>query len=111
MEEQDDTVYFSVCDNGIGFSEETLKRVKKTPLTMRQDGGTGIYNVNQRLITLLGESSGLNIENLEGGGSKVSFRIPNKVSKIKEVVRSEEHTSELQSRGHLVCRRLIEKKK
>ena len=86
MEEQDDTVYFSVCDNGIGFSEETLKRVKKTPLTMRQDGGTGIYNVNQRLITLLGESSGLNIENLEGGGSKVSFRIPNKVSKIKEVV-------------------------
>src|SRR5690625_6508957 len=28
-----------------------------------------------------------------------------------EVVRSEEHTSELQSRGHLVCRLLLEKKK
>src|SRR5690625_6467440 len=27
------------------------------------------------------------------------------------VNRSEEHTSELQSRGHLVCRRLLEKKK
>src|SRR5690625_762439 len=27
------------------------------------------------------------------------------------VVRSEEHTSELQSRGHLVCRLLLEKKK
>src|SRR5207253_7378342 len=27
-----------------------------------------------------------------------------------EGVRSEEHTSELQSRGHLVCRRLLEKK-
>src|SRR5690625_6423712 len=26
-------------------------------------------------------------------------------------MRSEEHTSELQSRGHLVCRRLLEKKK
>src|SRR5690625_6022031 len=26
-------------------------------------------------------------------------------------LRSEEHTSELQSRGHLVCRRLLEKKK
>src|SRR5690625_6131446 len=25
--------------------------------------------------------------------------------------RSEEHTSELQSRGHIVCRRLLEKKK
>src|SRR5690625_5916440 len=29
----------------------------------------------------------------------------------EEVSRSEEHTSELQSRGHLVCRLLLEKKK
>src|SRR5690625_5923171 len=28
-----------------------------------------------------------------------------------EIMRSEEHTSELQSRGHLVCRLLLEKKK
>src|SRR5690625_6599501 len=27
-----------------------------------------------------------------------------------EILRSEEHTSELQSRGHLVCRLLLEKK-
>src|SRR5437870_8140455 len=30
---------------------------------------------------------------------------------VKVVTRSEEHTSELQSRGHLVCRLLLEKKK
>src|SRR5690554_6958637 len=29
----------------------------------------------------------------------------------KQIVRSEEHTSELQSRPHLVCRLLLEKKK
>src|SRR5690625_5554869 len=29
----------------------------------------------------------------------------------RRTVRSEEHTSELQSRGHLVCRLLLEKKK
>src|SRR6266702_2777475 len=29
----------------------------------------------------------------------------------KVIARSEEHTSELQSRGHLVCRLLLEKKK
>src|SRR5690625_6730932 len=29
----------------------------------------------------------------------------------EELTRSEEHTSELQSRGHLVCRLLLEKKK
>src|SRR5207253_8051478 len=30
--------------------------------------------------------------------------------RIVELFRSEEHTSELQSRGHLVCRLLLEKK-
>src|SRR5690625_5911651 len=29
---------------------------------------------------------------------------------VSEALRSEEHTSELQSRGHLVCRLLLEKK-
>src|SRR5207253_101094 len=33
------------------------------------------------------------------------------VDEAKKVGRSEEHTSELQSRGHLVCRLLLEKKK
>src|SRR5437660_12417953 len=33
------------------------------------------------------------------------------VSSSLECKRSEEHTSELQSRGHLVCRLLLEKKK
>src|SRR5437870_11932516 len=32
-------------------------------------------------------------------------------SPVPVVARSEEHTSELQSRGHLVCRLLLEKKK
>src|SRR5439155_222348 len=33
------------------------------------------------------------------------------VTELRERLRSEEHTSELQSRGHLVCRLLLEKKK
>src|SRR5437870_9574335 len=32
-------------------------------------------------------------------------------SELRSYSRSEEHTSELQSRGHLVCRLLLEKKK
>src|SRR5690625_5647078 len=35
----------------------------------------------------------------------------NSLGVISELARSEEHTSELQSRGHLVCRLLLEKKK
>src|SRR5690625_1306782 len=38
-----------------------------------------------------------------GTGKTAAFALP--------VLRSEEHTSELQSRGHLVCRLLLEKKK
>src|SRR5690625_6234142 len=33
-----------------------------------------------------------------------------RVTKADAMARSEEHTSELQSRGHLVCRLLLEKK-
>src|SRR5437870_7665573 len=39
--------------------------------------------------------------------------LPREISSIywpKSMYRSEEHTSELQSRGHLVCRLLLEKK-
>src|SRR5207253_10085124 len=36
---------------------------------------------------------------------------PSRHSRGRPRLRSEEHTSELQSRGHLVCRLLLEKKK
>src|SRR2546422_5098371 len=37
--------------------------------------------------------------------------VPERVANDLELTRSEEHTSELQSRLHLVCRLLLEKKK
>src|SRR5439155_12989121 len=40
-----------------------------------------------------------------------SFRLPQKKWADFSAARSEEHTSELQSRGQLVCRLLLEKKK
>src|SRR5437870_7359421 len=43
-------------------------------------------------------------------GTAVTFGGGNRVSGAT-TLRSEEHTSELQSRGHLVCRLLLEKKK
>src|SRR2546422_7872750 len=46
---------------------------------------------------------------LEGAGLVVSSVKPAQAG--SPVVRSEEHTSELQSRLHLVCRLLLEKKK
>src|SRR5690625_3368200 len=43
--------------------------------------------------------------------STVLSRIPTDIDNEIVAERSEEHTSELQSRGHLVCRLLLEKKK
>src|SRR2546429_4275079 len=50
-------------------------------------------------VLWVGTASGISF------GDRRSFRVP------REVPRSEEHTSELQSRLHLVCRLLLEKKK
>src|SRR5690625_1990608 len=44
----------------------------------------------------------------EGGGT---YADAENADELAEEMRSEEHTSELQSRGHLVCRLLLEKKK
>src|SRR5439155_24178545 len=41
----------------------------------------------------------------------VASSLDDSTERIVERRRSEEHTSELQSRGHLVCRLLLEKKK
>src|SRR5690554_7256648 len=40
-----------------------------------------------------------------------NMEIETGIERAKVVIRSEEHTSELQSRPHLVCRLLLEKKK
>src|SRR5690349_24879589 len=56
----------------------------------------------------------MNIETALAKGSmdRVDRRDPEKIyHKISEQERSEEHTSELQSRRDLVCRLLLEKKK
>src|SRR5690625_5308423 len=49
----------------------------------------------------------------EARGMKVNSSTPSRLGAMNSqpTRRSEEHTSELQSRGHLVCRLLLEKKK
>src|SRR5690625_7036452 len=61
------------------------------------------------LLYLFGRNGWLG-QVLEVVGISVPFT-PAAVVLAQTFVRSEEHTSELQSRGHLVCRLLLEKKK
>src|SRR3989442_5135587 len=67
--------------------------------------------------TLFRSQAGFLFDNYEIGNSIVQlFHFGHKTiaatwNGLDERVRSEEHTSELQSRPHLVCRLLLEKKK
>src|SRR5690606_6425389 len=60
---EDNWVTVSVRDNGCGFPKKMLEQVGQVPLPGGKGGGIGLYNVNQRLIGLLGESSRLHIRN------------------------------------------------
>src|SRR5439155_26147665 len=56
---------------------------------------------------------GILAQDASGGrrGHAPARRRPTRDARMSRHGRSEEHTSELQSRGHLVCRLLLEKKK
>src|SRR5690625_5659038 len=49
--------------------------------------------------------------NIQRATRKAMALLPSAVMHTAAVTRSEEHTSELQSRGHLVCRLMLEQKK
>ena len=76
IKRKNDMIKISVEDNGIGFTKEELNKLAKHRKSETSNGGVGLYNVNQRLISLLGEESQLNFENLKDSGGKVYFYIP-----------------------------------
>src|SRR5687768_9367054 len=78
-------------------------------------GGNGMSNfalpdLQGRAPMHPGQGPGLSLHDLgETGGSETVTLLESEIS--AHAHRSEEHTSELQSRLHLVCRLLLEKKK
>src|SRR5690625_5518142 len=97
---------YSINDIDIDTLEEYRRRLDK-------QNPSNIYknkNDNELLISL-----GAMTKNRETGKEELNLGgllFFGKYSSIREQLphRSEEHTSELQSRGHLVCRLLLEKK-
>src|SRR5690625_6643135 len=63
------------------------------------------------LLTVFAAAKQMNKDRIFWTNSDNDFSIVGIGSTHKIIARSEEHTSELQSRGHLVCRLLLEKKK
>jgi two-component system, LytTR family, sensor kinase len=60
-------------DNGVGMDPELLE---ETLAGRRQSSGIGLRNVDERLRTVFGPSSGLVIETNIGAGTRITFSIP-----------------------------------
>ena len=65
-------------DNGVGIDPEKLSQLKKMDYIVnnQESTGLGLKNVNARLKKIYGEEYGLQIESLQGAGTKVGFIIP-----------------------------------
>src|SRR5579884_4489633 len=91
------------CD---AFAGVTLRnQLKHFPLAGRQRLGL------HRASALRPSADIIFNDRLGNWRTQVRFPAINGMNRRDQLVRSEEHTSELQSRGHLVCRLLLEKKK
>src|SRR5690625_2853755 len=88
--------------NLTSMKQPTSKVVLCEPRTYNEAQEIADHVVNRRAVVI----------NLERVDHMQAKRIVDFLSgTVYAVNRSEEHTSELQSRGHLVCRLLLEKKK
>src|SRR5690625_5636025 len=80
-----------------GLYEQRRDRVLQESAEIRADLTQSMTQLSGATSTQQQDAANAFVQNVGGGQDGVD--------------RSEEHTSELQSRGHLVCRLLLEKKK
>lgn len=85
----EDNVEVRVEDNGRGLPWGLLHRLGRESLSVESGNGTGIYNVNQRLISLLGLDAQLYFENLKTGGCSIRFYLPNAPKKVASLSESQ----------------------
>src|SRR5690554_4560112 len=89
---------------GAGYAGELLQHLIS--------GGMAVEIVDALEVIQVDESQPQGLAAAEQGIAPLGFLDEvTAVGQVGEGIRSEEHTSELQSRPHLVCRLLLEKKK
>src|SRR5690625_6858852 len=82
----------------------------RSVVTAARDAGHEVRRIARSTGVDLLTGDGLP-EALRGADAVIDCSKPPTLEEQEATRRSEEHTSELQSRGHLVCRLLLEKKK
>lgn len=80
---EDSLICIHISDNGIGIPPEKAARLLKEPSASVNNGGYGIYNVQQRIQLHYGKEYGLSIESTLKEGTTVSLRIPKVEANLK----------------------------
>ncbi|MDE1549100.1 sensor histidine kinase [Jeotgalibaca caeni] len=73
-----------IRDNGVGIPAERLAKLQKILDGHEETNGIGISNVHQRVKYFYGPEYGLQIESIEGEGTKVILNIPQRKRKRGE---------------------------
>src|SRR5207253_5788150 len=91
----------------------TYRHPEQKPALSEVEWGRGLPSryLKGLVTVILRLHSGTTFHLKKAGGPDVFPHSPFRAPAHPSPPRSEEHTSELQSRGHLVCRLLLEKKK
>src|SRR5690625_5305535 len=76
----------------------------------QRKGGQVLLRESQELLVVRARAAGDGVADHEAGDGMDDLQAARQWQTSSLQSRSEEHTSELQSRGHLVCRLLLEKK-
>jgi two-component system sensor histidine kinase LytS len=75
IKESEQRIMVSVSDNGSGIKQEHIQQLGKLTISSEDGAGVGLYNVNRRLMMMLGDETGLIIRSSEQG-TVVSFNLP-----------------------------------
>ncbi len=71
-----DIIKIEVMDDGVGMSEDMIKKVLNRPLNEQKSTDFGVFSVDTRLKLLYGEQYGLSIESVVGEYTKVIVSLP-----------------------------------
>src|SRR5690625_6858440 len=92
----------------VRYQKEEMQAIELDEEPLRAAAGYVFYNTSQwtlkRLHSTATNNQQILLANIEDYLRGFSSNVQEIITRFKLLERSEEHTSELQSRGHLVCR-------
>lgn len=74
---EDDSLYFTITDNGLGMSEDMVEALlSKDFVPSKKGSGIGVKNVNERIKLYFGNEYGLKVESEPDEGTKITIHLP-----------------------------------